>query len=562
MLLERIDIKRFRGIQQVSLKLEAGTTVLIGENNTGKSSILEAIRRCLASSTFGRDAFLEYDYHMADRNDRPVDGDPIEIVLYFVLQPSETDAMGGMERALQTDGARTSVILRVRSTYDDAAPGATTWEFLNLGGEPLKIDHQYHRNALRKLVLVFYLNALRDTAQEFKPTAKFWRPFVRSLSMDAARRSELEAALNTLNKQVIDAHTSFDAIRERLGKITEMIPLHNRDPVSIQAIPDKMFDVLSRAQVMLTSATGADIPLGRHGEGTQSLAVVCLFGAFLSSKLAETYTEYASPILAIEEPEAHLHPSAARAAADILRAMGGQKIVTTHSGDVVSGVPIGSLRRLHRKDGAITVNQVSESMFDDEEKRKIRYHVLATRGNLFFARCWLLVEGESDRMIFERCATAYGYDIVRHGVYCIEYSQSNLSMLLKLANQLGIEWLVVADGDFQGNKSVDYAREHLEGRDEGGHICRLPHGNLELFLCMEGYGSFYEDNISSISRPKPSGDVKPLDYWKTILAMQSGRQPWKTQTAANIAEQIKSKKDVPTPICDILGRLASITEGV
>lgn len=561
-LLEKIDIKGFRGIKQMSLKLEAGTTVLIGENNTGKSSILEAIRRCLASSTLGKDAFLEYDYHMADKNDRPADGDLIEIVLHFVLQPSETDAMGRMERALQTDGTRTSVILRVRSTYDDTTLGTATWEFLNLDGERLNMDHQYHQNTLRKLVLVFYLDALRDAAREFKPTAKFWRPFVRSLNIDAARRSELETALSALNKQVIDTHASFDAIRERLGKITEMIPLYNRDPVSIQAIPDKMFDVLSRAQVMLASATGADIPLGRHGEGTQSLAVVCLFGAFLSSKLAETYTEHAAPILAIEEPEAHLHPSAARAAADILRDMGGQKIITTHSGDVISGVPIESFRRLHRKDGVITVNQISEDIFDEEERRKIRYHVLATRGNLFFARCWLLVEGESDRMIFERCATAYGYDIVRHGVYCIEYSQSNLSTLLKLANCLGIGWLVVADGDSEGDKYVNYAREHLEGRDEGDSICRLAHGNLELFLCMEGYGHFYEDNIPSISRPKTSRDAVSPDYWTDILDRQPKRKSWKTHTAENIAEQIKTKKDVPASIQDILDRLASITEGL
>ncbi|MCE2507867.1 MAG: DUF2813 domain-containing protein [Nitrosopumilaceae archaeon] len=559
-ILERIDIKRFRGIRQVSLKLEAGTTVLIGENNTGKSSILEAIRKCLAGSALSsRDAFLEYDHHMAGKDDRPADGDPIEIVLYFVLQPSETDAMGRMGSVLQTDGAKTSVILRVRSTYDGATLDATTWEFLNLDDEPLKIDHQYHRNVLRKLVLVFYLNALRDAAQEFKPTAKFWRPFVRSLNVDAARRSELEGALNALNKQVVDAHASFDAISEQLGKITEMIPLHNRDPVSIQAIPNKIFDVLSRAQVMLTSATGADIPLGRHGEGTQSLAVVCLFGAFLSSKLAETYTEHASPILAIEEPEAHLHPSAARAAIDILRDVSSQKIITTHSGDVVSGVPIGSLRRLHRKDGVIAVNQVSEDMFDDEEKRKIRYHVLDARGNLFFARCWLLVEGETDRMIFERCAMVCDYDIMRHGVHCIEYSQSNLSTLLKLANQLGIEWLVVTDGDSEGGKNVGYAQEHLEGRDGGRCIGRLPYANLEIMLCMEGYGSFYENNTPSTFKPEMPRDAESPDYWKHILKHQRSQ---KTRTAARIAEHIKSKEDVPVTIRGMLDRLASITEGL
>ena len=142
LLLERIDIERFRGIRQLSLKLEARTTVLIGENNTGKSSILEAIRMCLASSTLpGRDVFLEYDYHMADKNGRPADGDPLEIVLYFALHPSETDAMGRMEQALQTDGTKTNVILRVHSAYDNTSPSTTTWEFLNLDGERLKIDH-------------------------------------------------------------------------------------------------------------------------------------------------------------------------------------------------------------------------------------------------------------------------------------------------------------------------------------------------------------------------------------------------------------------------------------
>ena len=210
-LLKKIDIKRFRGIQQMSLELEDETTVLIGENNTGKSSILEAIRRCLTSPPLqGKDAFLEYDYHMADKNGRPADNYPIEIVLHFVLQPGETDAVMSMTQVLQIDRAKTSVILRVRSTYSDTTPGTTTLEFLNRDGERLSINHQYHQNTLRKLVLVFYLNALRDAAREFKSTAKFWRPFVRSLNIDAERRSELETALSTLNKQVIDAHTSFD----------------------------------------------------------------------------------------------------------------------------------------------------------------------------------------------------------------------------------------------------------------------------------------------------------------------------------------------------------------
>ncbi|WP_420439515.1 AAA family ATPase [Candidatus Palauibacter sp.] len=62
--------------------------------------------------------------------------------------------------------------------------------------------------------------------------------------------------------------------------------------------------MLARAQVQLGTTTGAKIPLVRHGEGTQSLAVLMLFSAF------REVTQEGAAVLALEEPEAHLHPSA------------------------------------------------------------------------------------------------------------------------------------------------------------------------------------------------------------------------------------------------------------
>ena len=561
MLMEKIEIKNFRGIKQLNLELEEGVTVLIGENNTGKSTILEAMQACLSGYRFpSREVFLEYDYHMTDTDDRPTESEPIEIVLHFVLHSNETDAMRRMEKTLQIDNERTTIALRVGSTYNGESSTEPTWEFLNRKGEELRINGQFHRNILRRLVPVFYLKALRDADREFKPNSKFWKPFVRSLNIDVKRRKELENELSAVNKQVIDMHTSFDAVKNNLKKIAEMIPPYNQDPVTIQAIPDRMFDVLSRAQIMLTSATGADIPLRRHGEGMQSLAVVCLFTAFLSSKLIETYEKYASPILAIEEPEAHLHPSAILAVIDILENMDGQKIVTTHSGDMIAGIPMESLRRLHRKDGAITVNQINKGAFNDEEMRKIKYHVSATRGNLLFARYWLLVEGETDRMIFERCSAACGYDIMRYGIYCVEYATSNLTTLLKFANQLGIEWSVVADGDGEGGKYAKYAQKCLEGRDESRYVYRLEYDNLELLLCMDKYGEYYERNVLSDSRLMTPRDITSKDYWRSVCQIQSSKA--KMRTAAIIADKIRIRNDVPKSIQRRIDQMVSIVEAL
>ena len=94
------------------------------------------------------------------------------------------------------------------------------------------------------------------------------------------------------------------------------------------------------------------------------------------------------------------------------------------------------------------------------------------------------MEDKTERVVFERCSVACNYDFVRSGVYPIEYSQDNLTTLLKLANQLGIEWLVVTDVDTQGAKHEKYARAQLEGRNENTHICRLGYGDMEMLFCM------------------------------------------------------------------------------
>lgn len=249
---------------------------------------------------------------------------------------------------------------------------------------------------MQQLAPVFYLSALRDAAQEFRPRSQFWGPFVRSLKIDPELREKLEESLSEVNQQVLDAHESFGVVKEYLSNISKFVPLNTDDPVEIEAIPGKVFDILSRTQVLLTSTTGPRLPIGRHGEGTHSLAVICLFDAFLASRLKDGYLAHTTPILALEEPEAHLHPAAIRSVGSLLQNLTGQKIIATHSGDLVTSVPLSALRRLRRKDGAIVVHQIEDGALTEDEIHKLDYHVRAKRGNLLFARCWLLVEGEVD----------------------------------------------------------------------------------------------------------------------------------------------------------------------
>lgn len=397
MFLSKIIIRNFRGIEDLEIGLD-DVCVLIGENNAGKSSVLDALRLCLTRSLTRRGSvFEEYDYHLADGTTEPSKANPIEITLKFDEREDDEwpdEVSQQLAEAEQVDGTsgRRSITLRVKSGYDKTTGDfATEYDFLDLAGNPLvKAKNPRTIISLQQIVPTFYLASLRDAAQEFRARSAFWGPFVRSLELTDEERAELESALADLNKKVLEKHGAFEAVKKRLEQTANLVPLGEKDPVSIDAVPSKIFDILSKTQVNLAAKTGARIPIVRHGSGTQSLAVICLFDAFLQSQLEAGYGENAEPLLALEEPEAHLHPAAVKSVGEMLGALSGQKIISTHSGDLLAGVPLTQIRRLRRRGGKVCVHSIQDGVFSPEEIGKLDYKVRTTRGGLLFSRCWLL----------------------------------------------------------------------------------------------------------------------------------------------------------------------------
>ena len=83
MFLHKIQIRNFRGIRDLTLILD-DFCVLIGENNSGKSSVLDALKLCLTRPLTGKGTiFEEYDYHLEDASADPSKAQPIEITLTF-----------------------------------------------------------------------------------------------------------------------------------------------------------------------------------------------------------------------------------------------------------------------------------------------------------------------------------------------------------------------------------------------------------------------------------------------------------------------------------------------
>ena len=153
-----IRIENFRGIKQLELELDE-TTVLIGENNSGKTAVLAALRLCLRDlGSRRRTVFDTLDFHLPDADAEPSSAKPIQIEVSFSEQKMDEwndQLVGRLNRdgILQVgDDGRNHVLLRVTCKYDSISRDfAQDWSFLNLNRDPLtRWDLKHSRESSKK----------------------------------------------------------------------------------------------------------------------------------------------------------------------------------------------------------------------------------------------------------------------------------------------------------------------------------------------------------------------------------------------------------------------------
>ena len=394
-----IKIRNFRGLRDIEIPL-ARTTVLIGENNSGKSSVLECI-----SLTLGRrwgqrgTGFSEYDLTIDSdtaRNDasqakvpdadvesttEPAGADGSEadeeareasIEMFFTEHTTgewPEEITSGLFGIIQTDPLTglNSITLRVRyrlnpleNTYE---PG---WAFIDINGDPIgagEARRAANTQQFFKYVPVFFLSALRDASEEFSSRSQFWGRLLKAVEISPDERRALDEAIEELNARLLAADPRVAETVDRLKEIRAVVAHGAAADVSIRALPMKVWELLARSEIVIKGETGAPwLPLDRHGQGVKSLSVIYLFNAFVERLLKEAYSEYSEPIVALEEPEVHLHPQAVRALWSQIDAMPGQKIIASHSPYFMQYVPIRDIRLLRRGANSVQVNFVPDNV--------------------------------------------------------------------------------------------------------------------------------------------------------------------------------------------------------
>jgi putative ATP-dependent endonuclease of the OLD family len=573
MLLKEVRIKNFRSLREVKVPI-AKNTILIGENNSGKTAFLDAIRLALGKSNRKFSPFSEYDYFLNDDNNNPNSSEGITIEFIFREEkPNQwpekiSQILGEIVQPMiweeDEEESINQIWLRITSKYDESQKDFIIENnFLNVNGVPLtsRSSANKYRDFLQ-FTPVFYLQALRDINDTFSTSSPFWGRFLKQINIPKEKMEEIQTSLSKINQDIISSDSNLDEMIKALESINRVLSLNNKEVVSINALPLRTWDILSKAQVVMKGkGSNINFPLEKHGQGTQSLASLFLFQAYIDVLLKTNYADETEAILTLEEPEAHLHPQAIRSLASKINSISCQKIISTHSPYFIQNMDLMDLR-LFRKKGTETVihylkdrvdvvveakdsllrfikakggkfkfnemknvlttfepineqeakglkgmfrdteyfNQIekfieeSQLILTHDEKNNLFTFVQRTRGELFFARGWLLAEGQTEYIVLQYFSEVLGIPLDDFGISIIDY-QNNGSpgAFIKLAKILGFPWYLLTDNDDQGEstisqiKKIGYKQEEIDD-----FVSILPQKDFETFLTYNGFHNEYK----------------------------------------------------------------------
>jgi len=503
-----VRVQNFRSLQDVCVTLD-WLTVLIGENNSGKTSFLDAL--FMAIGVGRRTISMEDVFLPPTENKVPKDRFP---TIDLLIRP--TDENGKIidifpegsywiklwgEGISQDDLENDFVGIRTQMKWDSIKGEYSIYrnflkEWKNYSDKWINSEIKESVSATQiEPIGLHLLDAKRDIKDELQNRNSFWNKLVSDLDLNDVSIEKFENALTELNEEIISGCTVLAHVQDHLDDLYKTIG-GDKGSVAITPIPRHLRDLSKGMDVSYATRDAQTFPLSRHGMGTRSLAAVLTFRAYTTWRQANSKDEQVHNMLALEEPESHLHPQAQRALFIQIEAIPGQRIVSTHSPIIASQAKIYQLRHFC-KDGACT--QVTQlNTISDDIATAIERMVLNTRGDLLYARAIVLFEGEQteDQALPIFAQRYWNIHPNALGITMIPVRGRNYLPFLTLAKNFQIPWYIFSDGEQDTINAVKSCLEELSEPIEAPRCVILPDGmNFERYLANNIYKDVLIDMI-------------------------------------------------------------------
>lgn len=457
MFISRICISNFRNFHNLDVAL-GPTAVVVGENSVGKSNLLFALRLILDPRMADSTRQLREEDFWDGLTDPVKNKEIIEIAVEFqdfkkdkniftVLQPF--CVKGSVQ-----DTARLTYRYRPRAPLPKGRELTTEdYEFVVFGGVDEKNRISYDD---RRWIPIEVLPALRDAESDLSAWRQSpLRPLIEQLRLPTATLDSVATAIDQATGQLLaenDVQQLTTSIGDHLSKMVGRILSIDPSLGFAPTIPDR----LTRSLRMFGDGAKKR-SVGELSLGVNNILYLLLLAIELERK--EAASERATTILAIEEPEAHLHPHLQRLVfRDFLRRES-PVILTTHSPQIASVAPLQSIMLLREDqagDGSKGTS-TQEADFTVQETEDLERYLDATRAEILFSRGVILVEGASEIFLIPAVATKMKKPLDEYGVTVCSVHGTDFAPYAKLLGPSGlnIPFVILTDGDWYTSRTKE-----------------------------------------------------------------------------------------------------------
>lgn len=428
-------------------ELNPGLNILVGENDAGKTCIVDSIRQVLLTTSYEPVRLFEQDFHI-NGNDRAHTLN-IEATLCGLNPDQEASVLEWL--TLEKDGT-CSLILHLEARYHppQATKRARVDTIVRTGtnGTGPEVGH-----AVRELVRATYLKPLRDAEAELRP----------------GRQSRLSQILGVHNDIAGQEVNDFDKaspkeIPERLVGLMAFAQHHLSEHEVVKGVEKDINDnylsqfafsgddLQSRIRIVpdlalspilekfeLSLLPGAHI----HPDARCARGLGYNNALFMATELVLLRDGEELALLLVEEPEAHLHPQLQDRVMDLLNEHSNvdqadkrvQVIMTTHSPSLVSTARIEDMALVHKSQTFPLA--AGKTKLKRTDYSFLRRFIDATKANLFFARGVMMVEGPAEAILLPAIAEMCGRSFSKHGVSMVNVGHTGLYHYARILQREG-----------------------------------------------------------------------------------------------------------------------------
>lgn len=473
--------------------------ILVGANGSGKSSVIRCIDLVLGETT-------QQLYRSIDSSD--FEDETLPFVIEVKLGMLSTDELTFFPD--EYDVSDKSLTVRLEAMLDDEDLTIRRYfpkgvDGNNLGYDKLKhigwgmVPSDFSTTQLepsRKTIVDDYLKEVDASGDE----------------------SKLAEAIKSLS----DAIDGSDAFNEALSTLANQL-----DPVldggvsanQLHFVPEAAIngDLLNNVRLQIDDRSGAAREATEQSDGTKALIAFSIFNLLNSGG-----------IIAIDEPETHLHPLAQRNLMRILKKTGRQLVIATHSAVIAGEFDPENIAVTH--EGLPPVQPKPGFLAGQEDEKILASWWISNRIEVLTAKGIIAVEGPSDRMVLKRVAEMTGRVLERDGIEILEADGcNNMRNVLRIFGEegFGLRVSILIDEDAEvelanaldvkvqdlSSKSVFVSRKDLEaeyiaaiGPDELwkalGESSLFTPNMLKNCVISDGSGTPSEDKLAEFCRHK------------------------------------------------------------